>query len=278
MNGEIIEKENEWIGVEITDNNGYRHKIAVRFDGEIEGHGQDGYPDDSNERTDKGNEMVRQARDYAKWYVAQETGHNTCPWYLDCDSIETVKAAVEGCTDEELQTLFGAFHRQLAGYYDDEISQPQPDPVPDGAAMNRYREYKLDIYLTDDSGIDATSGVHTMYYAGVDDDRLVRSDDPYPDRKPDGRLEHVPLEIPWEQFETFLDYHLRCQLRDCYLARGAEPPAEYRVLGPGTDHMMVRCMHRECLPAYHEYDADVDGYRAEDTFNAGLLGPLLELF
>ena len=94
MNGEIIEKENEWIGVEITDNNGYRHKIAVRFDGEIEGHGQDGYPDDSNERTDKGNEMVRQARDYAKWYVAQETGHDICPWYLDCDSIETVKAAV----------------------------------------------------------------------------------------------------------------------------------------------------------------------------------------
>lgn len=110
------------------------------------------------------------------------------------------------------------------------------------------------------------------------DDRLIKTEDPYPDRKPDGRLEHVPLDIPWDQFATFIDYHLRCQLRDCYLARGEEPPTQYRVLGPGTDHMMVRCMTRDCLPPYHEYDADIDGYRAEDTFNAGLFAPLVELF
>ena len=222
--------------------------------------------------------MVDQARDYAKWYVAQETDHDTCPWYLDCEGIKAVRTAIAGLSEDELRDHFGEYYRQLAGKYDESITRPHPDPVPAGEAMNRYREYKLDIHLTDDGRVDATSGVHTMYYAGVGDERFVETTDPYPDRRPDGRLEHVPLELQWEQFEGFVDYHLRCQLRDCYLARGAEPPADYRVLGPGTDHMMVRCMHRDCLPPYHEYDADIAGYRADDTFNAGLFAPLVDLF
>jgi hypothetical protein len=278
MNAEIIGKDDRGIGVEISDQESVKHTISIGFEGEIQGHGQEGYPDDPEKRTCRGNEMVDQARDYAKWYVDQETDHDMCPWYLNCDRIKTVRTAIAGLSDDVLKNLFGEYYRQLAGKYDDEITRPHPDPVPAGEAMNRYREYKIDIYLTDDGGVDATSGVHTMYYAGVGDERLVETEDPYPDRRPDGRLEHVPLDISWEQFDRFVDYHLRCQLRDCYLSRGEEPPADYRVLGPGTDHMMVRCMNRDCLPPHHEYDADIDGYRAEDTFNAGLFAPLVELF
>jgi len=273
----IITGQSKRIGLSIIDNNDVEHLIEIVPDGEIKYHEQDGYPDDSNNRTGKGNEMVRQARDYAKWYVAQETEHDTCPWYLNDDRIEAVRTTINSLSESELRDHFGEYYRQLAGKYDDEITQPHPDPVPTGEAMNNYREYKLDIYLADDGAIEATSGAHTMYYAGINDDRLITNDDPFPERKPDGRLEHVPLDIPWEQFDSFLDYHLQCQLRDCYLARGAEPPTEYRVLGPGTDHMMVRCMNRDCLPPYHEYDADIHGYRAEDTFNAGVFAPLLNL-
>ena len=278
MDGVITGETDEILGVSIIDDKDAEHIVDVEKDGgEIVGHSQDAYPEKSDHRTGEGNEMVRQTRDYAKWYVAQETGHDTCPWYLSCDRIETVKATIEQLSDDELRQFFEEYYQQLAGEHDDEIAQPHPDPVPAGEAMNRYREYKLDIYLTDDGGIDATSGVHTMYYADTNDDRLIKTDDPYPDRKPDGRLEHVPLDIPWDQFASFIDYHLQCQLRDCYLSRGEEPPTQYRVLGPGTDHMMVRCMTRECLPSYHEYDADIAGYRAEDTFNAGLFAPLVEL-
>jgi len=275
----VITGENDrLVGINLRDNQGAEHIIEMEKDGEINAHQQDGYSDDPDNRMDKGNEMVDQARDYAKWYVDQETDHDTCPWYLNCDRIEAVRTAIAGLSDDILKDHFDEYYRQLAGKYDDEITRPHPDPVAAGEAMNRYREYKLDLYLTDDGGVDVTSGVHTMYYAGVGDERLVESSDPYPNRRPDGRLEHVPLDIPWEQFDRFVDYHLRCQLRDCYLARGAEPPADYRVLGPGTDDMMVRCMNRDCLRPYHEYDADIDGYRAEDTFNAGLFAPLVELF
>ncbi|MEZ3116125.1 hypothetical protein RYH80_09385 [Halobaculum sp. MBLA0147] len=182
-------------------------------------------------------------------------------------------------SSEELEELFGHYYRQLAGEYDSTITQPVTDAVPHGAAMNEYREYKLDVYL-DESGatVEATSGIHTMYYADVNDSRLVEGEDPYPDRRPDGRLEHVVIDLDWPDFPEFLDYHLRCQIRDSYLARGEEPPEEYRVLGPGTDHAMVRYMTRDHLPDYHDYNASVDGYRAEDTFNAGPFGQILNLF
>ncbi|WP_408956884.1 hypothetical protein [Natrinema sp. 74] len=223
--------------------------------------------------------MVDQARDYAKWYVAQNTEHDTAPWYLRSDRIEQVKETVASLSEEDLKRYFHHYYRQLAGAYDATIAQPNPDPVPAGAAMNEYREHKLDVYLSEDGNeIDATSGVHVMYYADINDDRLVWSDNPYPDRKPDTRLEHVVIDLDRDQFQDFLVYHLRCQIRDSYLARGEEPPNEYRVLGPGTDHMMVRCMNREYVPDYHNYNANIEGYRAEDTFNAGIFAPLLNLF
>jgi len=266
------------IGIRVIDNNGASHGISVDFDGEITYHEQDGYPDDPDKRTSDGNEMVDQARDYAKWYVAQNTEYDTAPWYLRSDRIEQVKDAVANLPEDDLNRHFDHYYRQLAGAYDATIAQPRPDPVPAGAAMNEYREHKLDVYLTDDgSDIDATSDVHVMYYAAVNDDRLVRGDDAYPDRTPDTRLEHVVIDIDRDQFREFLVYHLRCQIRDSYLARGETPPDEYRVLGPGTDHMMVRCMNRDAVPSYHDYNATISGYRAEDTFNAGLFAPLLNL-
>lgn len=272
----IITGRSERIGLSIIDNNDAEHLIEMDSRGNIKYHEQDGYPDDPDRRTGEGNEMVDRARDYAKWYVAQETEHATAPWYLRSDRIERVKNVVVDLSEDDLERHFHHYYRQLAGAYDATIAQPNPDPVPAGAAMNEYREHKLDVYLTGDgSDIDATSGVHVMYYADVNDDRIVRSDDPFPDRNPDTRLEHVVIDVERDQFRAFLRYHLRCQIRDSYLARGEDPPDEYRVLGPGTDHMMVRCMNRECVPNYHEYGASIDGYRAEDTFNAGILGGLV---
>lgn len=279
MISEIIGEDKKDIGTKVTDNNDVVHQIEMhKSNGEIYAHEQDGYPDDPDRRTSDGNEMVDQARDYAKWYVAQNTEYDTAPWYLRSDRIERVKGAVTDLSEDDLNRYFDHYYRQLAGAYDATIAQPRPDPVPPGAAMNEYREHKLDVYLTDDgTDIDATSDVHVMYYAAVNDDRLVRGDDPYPDQKPDTRLEHVVIDIDRDQFREFLTYHLRCQIRDSYLARGVNPPDEYRVLGPGTDHMMVRCMNRDAVPSYHDYNANISGFRAEDTFNAGLFAPLLNL-
>ncbi|MDS0283961.1 hypothetical protein [Haloarcula onubensis] len=271
------EKKKVRIGLRVEDNNAVVHGFELDIEGTVHIHDQDGYPDHPNNRTDQETEWFDQARDYAKWYVAQETEHDTAPWYLDTSQLKSISDAISRLSDGELKQHFGHYYRQLAGEYDGDITQPHPNPVPAGEAYNEYREYKLDIYLTDDGDIDATSGVHTMYYAGYNDPTILKSTDPYPDRDPDGRLEHVVVDIEWDQFDTFLDYHLRCQIRDSYLSRGEEPPEEYRVVGPGTDHMMSRQMHLDAVPPYHEYGADIDGYRADDTFNAGPVASLLNL-
>jgi hypothetical protein len=277
MKANILGEDDESVVVELFDNIGTEHAIAVGFDGAIVEHGQDGYPDGAYDRTDEQDEMIDQARDYARWYVAQETEYETAPWYLDSDGLKAVREDIDALSEDEVRRYFHHYYRQLAGEYDDEITQPRSDPVTTGEAYNEYREYKLDIYLTDDGDIEATSGVHVMYYAEYNEDRLNKGEDPYPERDPDGRLEHVVLDIDWDEFDAFLDYHLRCQIRDSYLARGEQPPEEYRVLGPGTDHMMIRQMHLDAVEPYHDYDATIDGYRAEDSFNAGVFAPLVDM-
>ena len=65
MDAKIIDKDERGYGIEVTDNNSVDHTISVGFDGEIQGHGQDGYADDPNSRTNDENEHVNQARRYA---------------------------------------------------------------------------------------------------------------------------------------------------------------------------------------------------------------------
>lgn len=279
MEAKIAKEENDAIGVKVTDNNGAVHKLTLLHDGEVVYHEQNTYPDDATERDATANESVDSARDYAKWYVAQHREYDTVPWYLDTERLEQIQDLVSVCEENDLREHFWDYYRQLAGEYDRDITQPATGCVPRGSAMNEYREYKLDIYLDEtETEIEITSGIHVMYYAAKGDDRLEKGKDPYPDRQPDGRLEHVVIDLDWAEFPEFLDYHLRCQIRDSYLARGEEPPEEYRVLGPGTDHHMNRQMHLDSVPEYYDYNASVDGYRAEDTFNAGPFGQILNLF
>jgi hypothetical protein len=272
MKAEIGGGDDEYIKIYVTDNLGEKHDITIEKEGDdIAYHDSDGYPDDLADRNSKQNEMMDQARDYAKWHVSQETDHDTVSWYLDTGQLETIRELVSELTEEERRTHFYDFYRQLAGEHTDDITQPHTDRVPRGEAISEVRAYKLDVYLTDDAtAIDTTSGVHTMYFVAGPDDRLIKGEDPYPNREPDGRLENVVIDIDWDQFGDYLDYHLRCQIRDSYLIRGEEPPAEYRVLGPGTDQMTVRSMLGESVPDYHDCNGSIEGYRAEDEFTNGI--------
>src|SRR6056297_396755 len=129
MDAEITGENDERVGLYVYDNNGTKHWIEIEFQGEIKYHEQDGYPDDPDKRTSDGNEMVDQARDYAKWYVAQNTEYDTAPWYLRSDRIEQVKDAVANLSEDDLNRYFDHYYRQLAGAYDTTVTQPRPDPV-----------------------------------------------------------------------------------------------------------------------------------------------------
>ena len=71
--------------------------------------------------------------------------------------------------------------------------------------------------------------------------------------QPHTTLELLPYD-PGElsNFKEFLDSHLRCQIRDCFVGMGLHPPEEFRVLGYGKFIYARRYGQYEMYPEYHD--------------------------
>jgi len=271
MNAEIEKKTNKGFGVTIYDNNDVKHKIGVLHDGEINGHLQDGYPDDSDKRTDEENAHVSQARRYAQYYVATETDYETLSWELKPDRLETVYGALGRLSDAETTDLFGELLEQCMSHYEDDPDvdvgdNSRPVPLPaDNIASDDAVMYRQEIYLDDNDEIETTSGLIVCYYVAEGDRRTVRHGTA-PDREPDAQVEISPLPIvSAAPFRDYLQYNLRCQIRDCYLTMGIEPPERYKVLGPGLYKFSVKYYHNDSYPEYFDKQADIPGYQFEFT-------------
>jgi len=94
--------------------------------------------------------------------------------------------------------------------------------------------------------ITATSGIH-IGYTNEGTYQLQRADDPL-EREPDATLELMPpAPESVEDFREYVDYHLRCQIRDCFVGMGLQPPEPFRVLGFG------KLTHARLYDAYEFY-------------------------
>lgn len=113
MEAKIIDDEDEWIGVEITDNEGKKHQVAVAFDGRIQGHSSDSYPDLVADRTEEGNERVNQARRFAKYYVYLQRGYDTVPAPENPVRIDAVRRAIARMDSETFEANFSDLYQQL---------------------------------------------------------------------------------------------------------------------------------------------------------------------
>ncbi|WP_152419853.1 hypothetical protein [Natrialba hulunbeirensis] len=285
----------------------------MSFDGGVVYHYQDTYPDDPSERTNTGDERISQARRYAKYHVYREENYDTLEVRMNPDRIAAVLAAIHTMDDEEFESVFEPFHRQVVSY-DDPSVEPPIDPL-EYVDHEEFRLYMLDVYLeaeleeiqatadaysdelaaiadeveaqTDSGGlrqkvanfgsrvqqraatgdieppefaVEAVSDVHLLYYEGTNDDRVVEGDRPF-DREPDARLEFTPIPAhSIEQFRPLIEEHLLCQIRDCYVGMGEDPPAQYRVLGHGLYKFAQKYRHFDCYPDYADPEADVPGY------------------
>ncbi|WP_408958041.1 hypothetical protein [Natrinema sp. 74] len=268
MQAEIKKETNDGFGLLIIDDNNVEHKIGVRYNGEIDGHLQDSYPDDPNERTYSEGEHVSQSRRYAKYYVDQETAYDTLTWDLNADRFETVRKALQALSSKEIETYFGDLLEQSLSHYADDPDvdigdTTRPEALP--AEMIGGEDaviYKQEIYLKDGT-IEAVSGIGITYYVARGERKTVWRGDA-PDREPDARIElfPAPLGDP-APFRDSLVYNLRCQIRDCYLMMGLEPPEEYRVLGHGQYRFTGKYDNFDIYPPYHSFDADIPGYSHE---------------
>lgn len=107
----------------------------------------------------------------------------------------------------------------------------------------------------------AVSGLHVAY--PKHGDLLTdRAEDPF-DRDPDATLELIPIDHDSiEAFRSFLEHHLRCQVRDRFVSMGVVPPEPYRVLGMGTFTAYRRYTTYDMYPELHSTDADIEQFRS----------------
>ncbi len=102
-----------------------------------------------------------------------------------------------------------------------------------------------------DATIAAVSGIHVGYPDRHGEHRVERNDDPL-DRQPDATIELMPYAPDsLSEFQSYLDHHLRCQVRDCYVGMGLLPPEPFRVTGFGKFIYARRYDHYDLYPPFH---------------------------
>ena len=272
MNAEIIDQDERGIGVTVINNDGVKNTIAVGFDGEIQGHSQNGYSDDPADRTPNENEHVTQAREFARHHVDTETEYEPYPVEKNRPGVERAKAAIEALPQPVFADYFTDLYKQVTG---NGPNVDRPVPYPPSVDTHDPVVILMDLYVDADGALEAVSDIHLKYQDETSSEAFVWNDDPFPDRKPDARIQLMPSFSPsLEVFKQQVVYHLRCQLRDCYIGAGLEPPEAYRVLGFGQYKIDQRYRNPEIsiYEAYSQPHADVSGYAFEFDYGFGELG------
>lgn len=89
------------------------------------------------------------------------------------------------------------------------------------------------IDLPESLTVAGVSDLHVVY-ANAGHQVTERGDQPFA-RPPDARLDLVRLNLEsLDVFRRYLDFHLRCQIRDRYVLMGLLPPKEFQVMGLGS--------------------------------------------
>ncbi len=307
-----IKKETDGaFGVEVIDNNGGEHRIAVGYGGEIKAHQCEAYADDPSNRTDEENEHNNQARRFTRFYVYRERGYDTVDHIENPDYVDTVRQAILSLSNEEFTRFFGPLYQQLQSHHED---VDQLVDLPTGVQKPDAVVYKLDTYLgadiegsdltdqvcalADAHGLDfeegrtpksgaavtkddreawadlgehlidltapteldfelsATSGIHVGFPNARGEHEVDWADQPL-DREPDARIELMPVDPgTLDAFREYLDHHLRCQIRDCFVGMGLTPPEPYRVVGFGKFIYARRYDYYDLYPQLHLRDGD----------------------
>lgn len=284
MDGDIKKETDDGFGLLVIDNNKVEHKIGVCYDGDIDGHIQDGYADDSARRTKEETEYGNQARRFAKWHVYRERGYDTLPPYENPDRVIAAIRTILDLTEVEARYHFGELQETLRRHHDDgEVDVPfaeadpddtivyrqdiwlQPDPVDaEPPLLDQFCEYVGNPAETlsgifgngpdprdsfPDYEIEAVSDIHYLYNDGFS--KQEHWNDQPREREPDARLELMPVDVDeFDSFQSFLASNLINQVRDCFVEMGVEPPEPFQVQGFGKHDAMVK---QQLMDMYDQY-------------------------
>ncbi|SDC33327.1 hypothetical protein [Natrinema hispanicum] len=100
--------------------------------------------------------------------------------------------------------------------------------------------------------IDSVSTLHMAYLDSRGREHVTEATQPL-DREPDARFELVPIDLQSpEDFQEYLAFNLKCQIRDCFVRMGVQPPGAFQVLGYGRYEATERYNKVEFYPKYHD--------------------------
>ena len=156
--------------------------------------------------------------------------------------------------------------RDLATAHDVELDELTETPVTDltDEETRRWESFVDDLTdlvretetdLSDSLYVDSVSSLYAGYVDGPEYEENQPDRDPF-DREPDAVIELPPVELrEFDRFRTFLDHHLKCQVRDTFVRMGVEPPEEFRVVGHGRLASVVAYKFIDLYPDYHDPNA-----------------------
>jgi hypothetical protein len=164
-----------------------------------------------------------------------------------------------------LETEFGTAAESIASSHEIDLSEAATplDEIGE-SALGSWEAFtdqfetlvrQQDADLSNEFDIGGVSSLHTAYIDGAGVEHIETPvEDPF-DREPDTLLELAPVDPgPLEEFRAFLDHHLKCQIRDCYVRMGLQPPAEARVLGPGRVEAAEQYKRLDMYPDFTDPD------------------------
>ena len=179
----------------------------------------------------------------------------------------SLEQSVEELRGQTLETLPGVAE-QLSDIFNQDGLSGKSLPavfeaikIADAAAELTYPDS-----IEEDIDIDiaSTAAVDILYYPHSDSHgERLRGEHSLEDH-PDARLtmEAGPI-TDIETFQYLLIHHLVCQIRDCYIGMGEQPPKPYRLVGRGLWEFTHKYNSLEFYEPYHNYDANIpDYYRA----------------
>lgn len=164
---------------------------------------------------------------------------------------------------DPLATEYAEEAKSMAAQYDIDLS----DDTPSDILLGDLSEDALDDWLAfaDDFGrrafedeadlsggvdIDAVSSLHVAY-----PDTAGREHVTEPETAPpiaaDALIEIPPMEPgSLSEFQDYLNHNLACQIRDCFVRMGLEPPEPFQILGFGRFEAAQQYQRLEMYPNY----------------------------
>lgn len=171
---------------------------------------------------------------------------------------------------DPLETEFEKEARTLAERYGLDLTDRSPSDLTLGSLspdeLDSWSAYSDDlaaeatdagVTLYDGLYIDGVSELHMAYLDHRGEEHVTTALEP--EVEPDTRIELPPADPgTLEQFKAALEFNLICQIRDCFVRMGVQPPEEYQVLGLGTFEAAEKYETVDFYPEYHmPEDGDV---------------------